>query len=96
MKTHDTTETPTTQGCGLPEAVIWSALMSLGELSVLRYDQSVSLAEMLNSEETLGNALLKISHYTHPFPYRIALFDNVLSKVVRICPYITGELVKNR
>ena len=61
--------------------------MSLGELSVLRYDQSVSLAEMLNawcqsaSEETLDSTRLKISHYTHPFPYRIALFDDVLSKV---------------
>ena len=61
--------------------------MSLAELSVLRYDQSVSLAEMLNawcqsaSEETLAATRLKISHYTHPFPYRIALFDDVLSKV---------------
>ena len=64
--------------------------MSLGELSVLRYDQSVSLAEMLNawcqsaSEETLDSTRLKISHYTHPFPYRIALFDDVLSKVRQI------------
>ena len=86
MKTHDIT-VKQQQGCGLPESIIWSALMSLGELSVLRYDQSVSLAEMLNawcqsaSEDTLDSTRLKISHYTHPFPYRIALFDDVLSKV---------------
>jgi hypothetical protein len=59
------------------------------------YHQTSSMAEILNkecqmmSESELDAVTLKLSHYTHPFPYRLSLFDNLMSKVVAVCPYIT-------
>ncbi len=45
------------------------------------------MAEILNkacqamSEEEVKATSLKITHYTHPFPYRLTMFDNLINRV---------------
>lgn len=48
------------------------------------------------SETELEETKLKLTHFTHPFPYGISLFEELLGKVIRICPNLTVlEIVTN-
>ncbi len=77
------------------EAGVWTMVMRLPQLRIVSYHETFSLAEVLvkesglMSESDLQQVKLKLESFVHPFPYGLYITDDMLLKVVALCPYIT-------